>query len=118
MSSIDKHLQEQVNHIADCLSYADKYTAMRREDLGEDFDENEHTGAYDWLSDVLDIKYIVTSDGTYSGSRVCVALGGPNIWVDFETMKVEGYWWIDRATASFTDDMGVEDVLIEMWETR
>ena len=118
MNSIDKHLQDQVNHIADCLSDADTYTAMRREDLGEDFNEDENTGAYDWLSDVLDIKYIVTSDGTYSGSRVCVALGGPNIWVDFETMQVEGYWGCDRATASFTDDMGVEDALIEMWETR
>ena len=63
------------------------------------------------LSDVLDIKYIVNSDGTYSGSRVCVALGGPNIWVNFDTKTVEGYWGGDRASANFTDDMGVEAAL-------
>ncbi len=112
--STDKHLQEQVDHIAAMLSDSEKYEAMRREDLGEDFDENEHTGAYDWLSDVLDIRYIVNKDNEFISAQVLVAFGGPNIWVNFDTKTVEGYWGGDRASANFTDDMGVEDALEEL----
>lgn len=96
------------------LSDSDKYAAMRREDLGEDFDENEHTGAYDWLSDVLDIRYIVNKENEFISAQVLVAFGGPNIWVNFDTKTVEGYWGGDRASANFTDDMGVEDALEEL----
>lgn len=110
----DKDLQRQVDHIAEMLSDADKYAAMRREDLGEDFDEDEHTGAYDWLSDVLDIRYIVNSNNEFISAQVLVAFGGPNIWVNFDTKTVEGYWWSDRASANFIDDMGVEDALEEL----
>lgn len=112
--STDKHLQEQVDHIAAMLSDSEKYEAMRREDLGEDFDENEHTGAYDWLSDVLDIRYIVNKENEFISAQVLVAFGGPNIWVNFDTKTVKGYWGGDRASANFTDDMGVEDALEEL----
>ena len=112
--STDKHLQEQVDHIAAMLSDSSKYEAMRREDLGDDFDENEHTGAYDWLSDVLDIRYIVNKENEFISAQVLVAFGGPNIWVNFDTKTVEGYWGGDRASANFTDDMGVEDALEEL----
>ena len=113
-----KDLQNQVKHIADMLSDSEAYAAMRREDMGEDFDENEHTGAYDWLSDVLDITYMVGSDGSYRGAKVLVAFGGPNIWVDFADKVVDGYWGGEHASAHFTDDMGVDDALEEMWEVR
>lgn len=116
--STDNQLKENCEYIADMLSNADKYAAMRKEDMGDDFDENEHTGAWDWLSDVLDINYLVNSDGTFRSAKVLVAFGGPNIWVDFEDMQVKGYWWSERATANFNDDMGVEDALQEMWEMR
>ena len=111
-------VRPQCESIAENLSDAAKYEKMRREDLGEDFDENEHTGAYDWLSDVLDINYIINSDGTFKSAKVLVAFGGPNIWVDFESKTVDGYWWGDEAHVPFTDDMGIEDALEEMWETR
>lgn len=72
---------------------------------------------FDYLADVLDIEYIVNSDRTFKSARVLVALGGPNIWIDFQSRAVELYWWGDRATAYFNDDaMGVEDALAELWE--
>ena len=104
--------------IAQNLSDAEAYAKMRRDDMGDEFDESEHTGAYDWLSDVLDINYIINSDGTFKSAKVLVAFGGPNIWVNFETMAVDGYWWGDEAHVSFTDDMDIESVLEEMWEAR
>lgn len=114
----DKDLQDQVDYIADMLSNADKYAAMRREDMGDDFDENEHTGAYDWLSDVLDIQYIVNGNGDFISAKVLVAFGGPNIWVDFQDKTVRGYWWQNRANATFDDDMDIEGALAEMWSVR
>ena len=116
--STDKDLERQVKHIAEMLSDADKYTKMRQEDLGDEFDENEHTGAYDWLSDVLDIQYIVSGhkdNAEFISARVLVAFGGPNIWVNFQTKTVDGYWWGDEAHASFNDDLGVENALEELW---
>jgi hypothetical protein len=45
-----------------------------------------------YLSDVLDIQYIVTGAGEYLAARILVAFGGPNIWINTQTKTVEGYW--------------------------
>lgn len=72
---------------------------------------------FDYLEDVLDIEYIINADRTFKSARICVAFGGPSIWIDFQTRAVELYWWGDRATAYFNDDaMDVEDALRELWE--
>jgi len=44
-----------------------------------------------------------------------VAFGGPNIWVNTEKSEVEGYWWLDKANALFTDNMGLNDYLEEIY---
>jgi hypothetical protein len=101
MSDIKNHVQE----IADMLSNG--FGDEKNSD-GEDF------SAFDYLQDALDIEYIVNSKGDYLGARVLVTFGGPNIWVNTRTNTVEGHWWGDSASASFTDNIDLDDALSEL----
>lgn len=108
-TATETRLQDHVEHIARTLSegFADEVN-----------DDGEPMGAFDYLQDALDIEYIVNSKGEYLGARVLVAFGGPNIWVNTRTGTVEGAWWSDRATANFTDGIGLDDALSELWACR
>ena len=78
-------------------------------------DDGEELSAFDYLQGALDIEYIVNSKREYLGARVLVAFGGPNIWVNTRTGIVEGHWWGDSATASFTDSIGLDEALSELY---
>jgi hypothetical protein len=105
---MSNNLQQHVQQIADTLS-----TGL--EGLNADL---EPMSAFDYLADALDIEYIVNSKSEYLGARVLVAFGGPNIWINTRTGVVEGAWWADRADASFTDNIGLDDALSELWACR
>jgi hypothetical protein len=85
---------------------------------GRDIENEGEFSAFDYLEDALDIEYTFNSQGQYLGARVLVAFGGPNIWVNTRTGTVEGQWWGDSATASFTDSLGLDDALRELWSCR
>jgi len=85
---------------------------------GRDVENEGEYSAYDYLQDALDIEYIVNGKGEYLGARVLVAFGGPNIWVDTRRGIVEGAWWCDHATASFKDNLGLDEALEELWNCR
>lgn len=121
-------LEAQVRSIADVIESGLPYSGECRE-CGEYVDEDndgvcpecghEHgiMDGYDYMSDALDIEYIVRADHTYLGARVQVTSGGPNIWIDTRTKTVEGHWWGETARASYSEDaMGIDDALAEMWE--
>ena len=78
-------------------------------------DDGEELTAFDYLQDALDIEYIVNSKREYLGARVLVAFGGPNIWINTRTNTVEGYWWGDKATATFDDGLGLDEALNELF---
>jgi|TARA_R110002124_G_scaffold136598_1_gene299488 hypothetical protein len=59
---------------------------------------------FDYISDVLDFNYVINSDRTYRGTRLLVAFGGPNIWVDTSTNTVTGGWWGDSYSATYSRD--------------
>jgi hypothetical protein len=99
-----------VQHIADTLT-----NGFDEDELNAD---GEQMSAFDYLQDALDIEYIVNGKGEYLGARVLVAFGGPNIWVNTRTNTVEGHWWSDSCTASFTDNIGLDDALEELWNCR
>lgn len=107
-------LQNHVQSIADNLTSPpwDEWNEGRDTDSEGDF------SAFDYLQDALDIEYIVNSKGEYLGARVLVAYGGPNIWVNTRTGTVEGAWWSDKASASFQDNLGLDDALSELWACR
>lgn len=104
----------QVNNIVEQLE--ERNTAWKEEVMDTEGFALEHVGAYEYLSDVLDIEYVVTGSKEYLGARVLVAFGGPNIWINTRTNQVEGYWGGDSCIRHFNDNLGIDDVLREMWQ--
>ena len=84
------------------------------ESIAKDITGEKYT-AHEYLEDVYDIQWIINQDKTYRGARVLVAFGGPNIWINTQSNEVEGYWWLDKAFATFTDNMGLNDYLEELY---
>jgi hypothetical protein len=105
-----RDIQSHVEHIARTL-----IEGFDPEELNVD---GEPFCAFDYLQDALDIEYIVNGKGEYLGAHVLVAFGGPNIWINTRTQRVEGAWWGDSATAPFTDNIGLEEALTELWACR
>lgn len=68
---------------------------------------------FDWLEDALDVEWVLDSKREYKGARVMVAFGGPTIWVDVQHKIVEGYWWGEKYSEGFTDEIGLEDACEE-----
>ncbi|KAF2379952.1 hypothetical protein BSN82_16945, partial [Acinetobacter baylyi] len=82
---------------------------------GRDIDSEGEFSAFDYLQDALDIEYIVNSKGEYLGARILVAFGGPNIWVNTRTKTVEGHWWADSYSETYTDSIGLDEALEELF---
>jgi hypothetical protein len=106
MDNGKKMLEDHVQHIVNTI-----HTGMDSiENEGESMD------AYEYLSDILDINYILNSKKECIGARVLVAFGGPNIWIDTHKKQVEGYWWQDKCTiVYFEDSMGIEEAVKELY---
>lgn len=66
-----------------------------------------------YLSDVYDIEYTVSNRGYYLGSIICVALGGPNIYIDTRNQQVQGYWGGDSVERSYSNDALCLDAVLE-----
>jgi len=90
----ESELQRQVDDIAKELDKGE----------GAKFLDDEHC---------LDIQYIGDKDKKYLGSRVLVAFGGPNIWINTQKREVEGYWWSEKATAQYYHDSDELDELAQ-----
>ncbi len=106
--SIKSHVQSIADNITN--------PPMDEWNEGRDVENEGEFSAFDYLQDALDIEYIVASDRkTLLGARVLVAFGGPNIWVNTRTNTVEGHWWGDSASATFTDSIGLQEALEELF---
>jgi len=103
----DTKLSDHIQYIADKLTngFADETNS-----------DGEPLSAFDYLQDVLDIEYIVSSKKEYLGARILVAFGGPNIWINTRTKQVEGYWWGDSCIMSYDQDaMDLDGALSELY---
>ena len=105
-------LQAHVNQIAQQLSNPNQLEVWAEEYEQEDF------SVMDYLEGVLDIEYVVGSDGEYRGARVLVAFGGPTIWINTRINTVEGGWWQDSARAHFDDEIGLGETLEELFNCK
>lgn len=82
-----------------------------------DVDEFGGPCAGHYLSEALDVEYTVSSRGEYLGACVCVALGGPTIYIDTRNQEVQGYWGGDHIERSYSSDaLGLDDYLAEMFD--
>ena len=79
----------------------------------------EQQTMWDYLEDCLDIEYRISSDReTVRSVQICVAWGGPSIYLDTETKNVELYWWGDRASYPMSYDVcdALDEWAQELWE--
>lgn len=62
--------------------------------------ELEPASAYDYLSDAYEIVDFVQDDN-YRGARVCIALGGPNAYIELwgSSGEVKVAWWSETVRA-------------------
>ena len=105
-------LQKHVEQIAQDLSNPNQLEVWATEYEQEDY------SVIDYLEGVLDIEYVVGSDGEYRGARVLVAFGGPTIWINTRTNTVEGGWWEESARAHFDDEIGLNETLEELFNCK
>ena len=82
----------------------------------EPTEDSPEPNGFDYLSDALDIEYIVNGKREYLGARVLVAFGGPNIWINTRTKTVEGAWWGTHVSAPYhQDSLGLDEALETLW---
>lgn len=93
-------------------NYDDKYI--------NDIDTVEQFTVWDWFNDCLDVDYVVDSALDYRGVRVCVAWGGPSIYIDTMQKKVLLYWWTDYAEYELASEVveEIDAVFAEYYEMR
>ena len=77
--------------------------------------EGKNVYMQDFMEGVYDIRYIVDREKRYYSAEMLVAGGGPTIWVNLNTMEVEGYWGGDRVTVPFSDNLGLDDYLEDLY---
>ena len=72
----------------------------------------------DYLSDALDIQYVVSGDRQYRGARILIAFGGPTAWINTLTGQVEAAWWSETVyrdlPREFVEEL--DNALEELWE--
>ena len=71
---------------------------------------------YQYFDDILDWKYTCNSRKEYSSSKIYVALGGPNIWIDTSEKSVELRW--GGKSASWALPYDVCGAIDEIFEER
>ena len=72
----------------------------------------------DFMDGVYNIEWITHQDHSYKAARLLVAGGGPNIWVNLQTNTVDGYWGADKRSYGFVDNIGLDDYLQELHESK
>ena len=106
---MNNDLQNHVKHIVDTIETG--LASVEREDEGD-----YEMDGLEYLSDALDIEYIVNGHREVLGARILVAFGGPNIWINTRTKQVEGYWWGDKCFMSYErDEIGLDEAIETLW---
>lgn len=112
-----KHIAEQLELIADgCLYAGEDSEEHDVTDIDEVPEDWEQVTMSDYFADVYNVRYVLDGDLAYVAVRLMVACGGPNIWVDTESERVELYWWGDRASYPLMSSAVSEiDALASEW---
>ena len=103
--------EEQLRRM--CAEIADSITSPEMITDEETGEKRQETAA-NWMMGTYDIRYLVNRDKQYLGAEICVAGGGPTIWVDTFEQQVKGYWGTDRVTVPFCDTIGLDEYCEEM----
>lgn len=82
-----------------------------------DLSDYDQQSLYDYFEDILDIEYRCDSRRELRSVQIMVACGGPNIYIDTASQKVELYWWGDSANWPLDSDTvaAVDEWAEEYW---
>jgi len=111
----NQDLIDHVNSIAKNLTDGITYEDAGMVDDDAPYCADDIVTGFDYICDALDIEYRVSNTRTFIGAHVLVAFGGPNIWINTQTDTVEGHWWGDSYSASYTDTMNIGDAAEELY---
>ena len=116
---MSNELLEQVKAVAHQINVGVSWKDLEIESQAEEWDveiDDIVPASVFFDNEVLDHNFEINGDGSFKSGKVLVAFGGPNIWVNFSTGQVEGFWGGDKATAPiFSDAMDIEFELEERW---
>lgn len=78
-----------------------KYLEGIREEIEQYYngftdEDGEEKYLYDYLSDILDFEITINSRFEFSGCKVWVTLGGPNVWIDTAEREIKLAWGGER----------------------
>jgi hypothetical protein len=82
-----------------------------------DVDDYDTMSIYDYFEDCLDIEYRCDTHREYRSVQIMVTCGGPNIYIDTASRRVELYWWGDSANYPLDSDTvaAVDEWAEELW---
>tara|TARA_R100001443_G_scaffold13550_1_gene23565 strand:+ start:156 stop:542 length:387 start_codon:yes stop_codon:yes gene_type:complete len=118
LSECQQQLRDIVDTIAGHIEGTipiDPESCNRYCELDEEEQKDFFPDGYDYLDDIYDYKFIVDSNKNYQGARICVAYGGPNIFINTFNKQVEGYWGGDTYIKSYyEDDINLDNAIEEL----
>ena len=80
-------------------------------------DEWELLSLYDYLQECYDVEYRIGGDREYRSAEICLAWGGPNVYVDTAENAVKLFWGGERETyyisGSVSDE--IDDICEEQY---
>lgn len=109
-------LERQVKDLAEALSQEWTY---EENEYGEYYDEDGYpTSPQTFIEDALDIEFTVDSSLEFKSATICVAIGGPGVWVETngDHGRVYGAWGSNRAEAFYHDGGELSDAAEELYD--
>lgn len=70
-----------------------------------DVDEWEPLTISDYLADVLDIEYIISSQRRYTACIITLCYGGPNVYLNTRNNRLELFWGNNREELTLSDEV-------------
>lgn len=90
-----------------CKRYAADASAGEMRFYPKDEDDDDY-------EEVYAIQYTIDGQGRYLGSRLMLAGGGPNVWLDTFNEEIQGFWGSDKYSFPIYDYGYIDDY----WEER
>ena len=96
-----RKIADDLEAIAEGRAYidSDSLDMVIVEDAADVPDDAELAGMWEYFDDMLDIDFILDSEFEFKAARICVAWGGPSVYVDTYAHEVALYWWNEYARA-------------------
>lgn len=70
------------------------YACPHCKNVIDDYDIRDNYSIYEYFAaNLLDIDFLCNSEKEYKAAKICVAWGGPAIYIDTEERAVCLYWW-------------------------